>query len=174
MKGVIVDAIKDMITEKFGREAWAEVLEGAGFSRTKVFPLSQDVPDEDVLKIINVICDRFGLDLQEAADMFGEYWNTVYIHKVYKAYFRGIESAKDFLLKMDEIHRKATENIPGARPPRFEYRWKDSRTLLMKYLSRRKLMPIFIGLIKGVGKNFNTPLQVRQVSENEVEIVFPE
>ncbi len=173
MKGSIVDAIKDLVTENFGREKWEDILEGSGLSRATLFPVMEDVEDETVLRILESLCKVLQLNLKEAADAFGEYWVTVYMPKVYKAYYRGIDNARDFLLKMDSIHSKVTKNIPNAHPPRFGYRWKNSKTLIMEYKSPRGLMDIFIGLIKGVGKFYKTDLKVSKISDTDVEIKFP-
>ncbi len=174
MKGAIVDAIKDLVVENFGLEKWMDVLENAGLARTTTFSVREDVPDETVLKLVESISQTLNLSLQEVADAFGEYWVSVYMPKVYKPYYRGVSSAKELLLKMDEVHRKATQNIPNAHPPRFEYRWEKPNVLIMKYKSPRGLMDIFIGLIKGVGKFYKTPLEVEQISQDEVRITFPE
>ncbi len=73
---------------------------------------------------------------------------------------------------MDEVHRKVTLNIQNANPPRFDYEWKDEKTLIMTYKSKRNLIEFFIGLIKGVGKYFNEELEVRKLGGNRVEIKF--
>ena len=83
------------------------------------------------------------------------------------------KTAKDFLLNMDKIHEATTRTVPDARPPKFQYKWKDDKTLIMIYNSQRNLMPFLLGLIKGVGKYYNTNLQVNQLSSKEVEIKFP-
>jgi len=174
VKGAIIDAIKDLVVENFGMEKWMDVLENAGLPRTTTFSVRKDVPDETVLAVVESISRTLNLSPEEVADAFGEYWVTVYMPKVYKPYYRGVTSARELLLKMDEIHRKATQNIPNAHPPRFEYRWEAPNVLIMKYKSPRKLMAIFMGLAKGVGKFYKTPLQVEQISEDEVRITFPE
>ncbi len=75
---------------------------------------------------------------------------------------------------MNEIHRKVTENIPNAHPPRFEYRWEGPNVLIMKYISPRGLVEVFMGVLKGVGKFFNTDLKIERVSPDEVRIEFME
>ncbi len=172
MKGVILDAFKDMIKEKYGGNVWEEILKNAGFDKNTVFPVTQDIPDGDVERILNSICKKLGLNFQQVADMFGEYWITIYMPKLYKSYYRGIKDAREFLLKVNDIHRKVTENNPGANPPYFEYFWREENVLTLKYISQRKFLPMVIGLIKGVGKLFKTNLKVKQLSDNEVEIIF--
>ncbi len=174
MKGVILDAVKDLIVDNFGLEKWMDILENAGLPRTAVFSVRDDVPDETVLKVVKSISNTLNLSPEEVADAFGEYWASIYTPKVYKPYYRGIQSAKELLLKMNEIHRKVTENIPNAHPPVFKYRWEGSNVLIMKYISPRGLVEIFMGVLKGVGKFFKTTLEIERISQDEVRIEFKE
>jgi len=75
-------------------------------------------------------------------------------------------------MKMDEVHRSVTDSMSQARPSRFEYNWKDDRTLVIVYKSHRNLMDVMVGLIKGVGKYYGVELKVKKLSENRVEVVF--
>jgi len=66
-----------------------------------------------------------------------------------------------------------TKNIQNAHPPRFEYEWKDQKTLIMKYKSHRNLIDFLVGLIKSVGKFYKEDLKVTKLTNDKVEIVFP-
>ncbi len=173
MKGVIVNCLKELVTEKFGKDKWEAALEKAGIEKKTSFLATQDVDDGAVLKVVGSTCDVLNISLQQAADAFGEHWVCSYAAKIYKPYYRGVTSAKDFLLKMDEVHRITTESIPNAKPPRFEYSWENDKTLIMKYKSQRGMIDFLVGLIKGVGKYFKENLKVSKLSEDKVKIVFP-
>jgi hypothetical protein len=172
MKGVIVNCLKEMMTNKFGKEKWEAALEKAGLSRSSSFLSTQDVDDDAVLKVVGAACQVLNVTLPQAADAFGEYWVCTFAPKIYRTYFAGVRSAKEFLLKMDEIHRVTTESMPNAHPPRFDYSWENERTLIMKYKSGRGLMDFAIGLIKGVGKYYHEDLQVSRQGQDSVRIVF--
>ncbi len=173
MKGVIVKCLAEMVTEKFGKEKWEEALERAGLNRTTVFLATENVDDAAVLRVINSLCEILGISLQQAADAFGEYWVCTFAPKIYPVYYRGVNSAREFLQRMDEVHQLTTQNLPDARPPRFGYQWKDNRTLIMTYNSKRGLIDIMVGLIKGVGKYYKENLQVTKLGPDRVEIIFP-
>lgn len=173
MKGVIVKCLADMVTEKFGKEKWEEALQRAGLKKGTVFLATENVDDAAVLRIVNAVCDVLGITLQQAADAFGEYWVCNFAPKIYSVYYKGVNSAKEFLLKMDKVHEVSTQNIPDARPPRFGYEWKDDRTLIMTYKSKRGLIDIMVGLVKGVGKYYKENLKVTKLGPDKVEIIFP-
>jgi hypothetical protein len=173
MKGVILNAIADMITEKFGKEKWEEIVEKAGLPRSRIFLPIENVDDAVVLSVINSLCNVLGITLQQAADAFGEYWICNFTPKLYPLYYRGVNSAKEFLLQTDKIHQELTKNIPDATPPRFDYQWKDDKTLIMTYKSKRGLIEIMVGIIKGVGKYYKENLMVTKLGPDKVEIKFP-
>lgn len=172
MKGVIVMCLEKLISTKFGKEKWQKTLEKSGLKKESVFIASQDVDDDIVMKLINNVCQLLNITLSQAADAFGDYWVNVFARKIYKAYYKNIHSAKEFLLRMDDVHEETTRSMSNARPPRFEYEEKDENTLIMIYKSHRGLIAILTGLIKGVGKYFHEDLQVTQLSDDKVQIVF--
>lgn len=172
MKGVIFNALKEMMEEKFGKEKWESVLAKSGIEKETSVLATDNILDERIIRIINSICGELKIDLKTAGEAFGEYWMCHYAPKIYSAFFVGANSAKDFLLKMDKVHLMVTQNIEGANPPRFEYEWLNDKTLLMTYKSKRNLMEIFVGLVKGVGKYYKENLDVTSAGRNKVRIIF--
>ncbi len=124
------------------------------------------------MKIISACMEVLNLSLTQLADAFGDYWINVYTQRLYWVYYKESKNAKDFLLKMDNIHVKLTKDIPNAHPPRFEYEWKDDHTLIIHYRSKRKLIDLVVGIAKAVGKYYKEDLQVKKLSEDKVEIKF--
>jgi hypothetical protein len=173
MKGVIAICLEEMAKEKIGMDRWGDILEEAGLERSKVFLAGQNVSDRLVLRLFGLTGKAMGLSSVETAEAFGDYWVNVFAPKTYGFYYAGVETARQFLLKMDQVHLAVTRNIQDAHPPRFEYEWKDERTLIIEYQSKRELIDLLIGLIKGVGRYYGENLQVRKVGAARVEVVFP-
>ncbi|MGA2191846.1 MAG: heme NO-binding domain-containing protein [Nitrospirota bacterium] len=173
MKGTIACCLRELVIEKFGKEAWEKTMEKSGLEKNTVFLAMDDVADEAVLSVVSNLCGVLGINLEQAADAFGEYWCTVYAPRIYKGFFLGARNSRDFLLRMDSVHELTTKTIKNATPPRFRYEDKDKDTLVMTYVSKRNLMPIFQGLVKGVGKHFGEELKLRALSSSQLEITFP-
>jgi hypothetical protein len=171
MKGVIVLALKEMVVQKFGKNKWEAALKAAGIEKEPIILATSDVDDGVALKVVQSLCKELGITLQQAADAFGDYWVTVYAPRQYAPFFRGASSAREFLLKMDHIHVAVTKNIPGAKPPRFEYEEKGD-ALIIKYKSHRGLIDFLVGLIKGVGKKFGEDLKVVKLGPDKVMVTF--
>ncbi len=173
MKGAIVQCLGDLVTTRFGEKKWADSLENAGMKRTSFFMPLQNVDDSSVVKLIRSVCNVLQITPIQAADAFGDFWMNVYAPKIYEVYYRGTNSAKDFLLKMDSVHDVVTKNMPNAHPPRFIYTWINEKTLMIEYISNRGLIDIFVGLIKGVGKYYHENLIVSKLGPNRVQVIFP-
>jgi len=174
MKGVIIKCLKDMVSEKFGSEKWIKILEMSELDPYMAIKALDDIEDATALKLIDSTCSVLDVTLPQAAELFGDYWVNVFAPKIYSIYYEGLNSAKEFILHMDELHTKVTNHIANARPPRFTYDWKDDNILLVTYQSHRGLIDIFIGLAKGVGTYFNEDIKVKKLSEQQVEIIFPD
>lgn len=172
MKGVIVMCLASLVTEKFGKPKWEATLEKAGLPRTTFFLATQDIEDAVAMKIIGSACEVLNITMEQAAMAFGDYWVNEFAVKIYQPFYRGPKSAKEFLLNLDKVHVVTTQTVANAHPPRFDYDWKDEKTLIMTYKSPRGLIDFFIGLAHGVGKHFNEELKITKLSSEKVEIIF--
>jgi len=173
VKAVIINCLESMISEGYGKPKWEATLVNAGLPGNTRFLASQDIDDRVAMKIFDATCTTLNITKRQASEAFGDYWVNEFCQRIYKAYFRGSKTARELLLKMDQIHENVTMNIESARPPRFGYRWKDDKTLLMEYRSGRGMIDYLVGLVQGVGKHFRENLRVRKLSESELEITFP-
>jgi len=173
MKGTIVTCLAEMVTEQFGEAKWQAALEGAGLRPDARFLHHQDIEDASVMRLVASVCKTLDITLAQAADAFGDYWMNAYAPRIYKPFFKAAGSAKEFLLKLDQVHVAITQNMPGAHPPRFEYTWRDGNTLIMTYSSERNMIDFVVGLAKGVGRYYKTNLKVTKRGTGSVEVVFP-
>ncbi|MDR2392918.1 MAG: heme NO-binding domain-containing protein [Treponema sp.] len=172
MKGTIVLCVADLVKTVGGEQKWREILRRSDLPEDLQLTSIADVDDAVIQKVLKNIGEVLQLSLQQIQDAFGDYWVNVYAPKYYKAYYYGINSAKALIMGIDGIHEQVTKIIPNAHPPRFDVEEIDEKTLKVHYKSRRKMIDFYIGLVKGVGKFYKTPLQVKKLSEEYVEIRF--
>jgi hypothetical protein len=173
MKGSIAKCIGDLVTVKFGKQTWEQVLVGAGMPASTVILDMQNIPDEQVIRLVQATMQKTGLSMTAVADAFGDHWVNVYSQMAYAHMYAKHSNARDFLLAMNDLHSSIMRRVENAHPPQFEYEWKDAKTLNLKYKSSRNLLDIVIGLVKGVGKHYNESLKVRKLNETSIEVVFP-
>jgi hypothetical protein len=172
VKGTIIACLDNLVTEKFGADKWSEILRLSNQKENRKFLATEDVDDAKTTEIIKNTTKVLRISLSQAADAFGEYWVNSYAPKIYKAYFRKYSNAKDFIKGMDSVHEITTQTVPNAHPPRFDYKDVDDKTMIVTYKSARNMIDFYIGLAKGVGIYFNTPIAIKKLSEKQVEIRF--
>ncbi|GBD94265.1 heme NO binding protein [bacterium BMS3Abin05] len=173
MKGTIVNCLKELMKNKYGKEKWEQSLEDAGIKGDTVFLASSDVPDSAVMKVVQAACKNLNLSVSQLGDAFGDYWVNVYSQKMYRHYYLKHKTAKDFLMDMDNVHKIMTKSMKNAQPPRFTYEWKNDGTLIMHYNSRRSLVDFLAGLAKGVGKYYHENLKVVKLGSARIQVTFP-
>ncbi|MFB3851977.1 MAG: heme NO-binding domain-containing protein [Acidobacteriota bacterium] len=172
MKGVIFDCLTQLIKEKYGEEKWTEILLGAGFTRFTVFLPYADVPEEYFGRIFSSVQNSLKKSEIEVSDLFADYWMTVYAPRTYPSFFKDKKGAKEFLLMMDSVHRKVTEDIPYSKPPHFEYQITDENTIQMYYYSSRHLMILFESLVKATAKYFNEQIEIEKLGDTCLVLKF--
>lgn len=172
MKGTIVKCLEELVVTHFGKDKWEKSLEDAGLRKTTMFIAVSDVDDAMVMKVVGAVCANLGITLPQAADAFGDYWVNTYSQKMYGQFYQKNKTAKDFLQDMDNVHVNMTKTMKDAKPPRFNFEWKDAKTLVVNYHSTRGLIDFAIGLTKGVGKYYNEQLSVSRLSPHQFQVVF--
>jgi hypothetical protein len=174
IKGTVVLSWVEQIKEKYGEDKWKAILKLSGLPETQQYMHNSDIPDEQAVKILNSIGAVLKLGPQQTTDLVGEYWISAYAPKIYKAYYRQFKTAKEFIMGLDSIHEQITRNIPNAHPPRFDIETVDDHTLIVHYKSHRKKMfsPYFFGVIKGIGVYFHSPIGIKKISDDTVELQF--
>lgn len=172
MKGVIFSCLREMVENEFGADKWVDALERAGLHRTTTYMPIADVDDETIIRVVDALCEVLGVTQQRAADEFGRYWVCNYASKLYSAYFTDVNSAKELLLKMDDVHIATTRAIVNAHPPRFMYEDVGENTLIMEYNSARGLMSFFTGLVRGAAEHYGETAEITTVAPNKIKIVL--
>jgi len=172
MKGIIANCLKETIVTKFNQEKWEEILIASNQKKNMTILASLDIDDAVIMNIVENSCKILNLSLVEIADYFGDYWMNSFALKYYKSYYGTSKNAKEFILKLTDIHNKVTKNIKNAKPPQFEYDWKSENVLILTYISQRGLIDFVVGLAKGVGKYFNQKLSIKKLSSTKIEITF--
>lgn len=171
MKGTIHKCTEKLVIEKFGLEKWEECLRSVGLEEDHVFMVNDDVDENVTMQLLRNAPAILGITNEQLYDAFGEYWVHVYALKVYPAYYEGVNSTKEFLLKLDNLHAEVTQNIENAKPPRFTYNWDTPNELVMNYSSSRGLVTLFMSLVKGLASFYKEAIEVSNV-ENKVIIKF--
>jgi hypothetical protein len=172
MKGIVVDCLKELVIGSFGQEKWSKIMIKSNINPKKIYNITDDVDDELVLKMFGNTCEVGGLSFEQACDAFGEFWVASYTQKRYPSFYEGVNSSREFLMKLDDVHTTMRKRIKNAQPPKLSYTWKDNNRLIMVYHSYRDLTELFAGAVRGVAKYFNDKVEVKILDRKNVEITF--
>lgn len=174
MKATMTNCLAELVETRFGKDKWSAILLDSGLqSSASAFRLpSSDIPEEQVAKLLGSTLRVLGINTQQAADAFGEYWCCTYAPRLYGVVVQRFKSAREMILGLDHIHILMTATLASSRPPRFDYRWESDNTLNVTHNSQRNLIDVYIGVVKGVGAYFREELVVTKLSSRHVKIVF--
>jgi len=172
MKGIVVDCLKELVVENFGKDTWEKILIKTGIDPKKSYNITDDVDDELVLKIFGSTCKIGNMTFEQACDIFGNFWVAKYTQKYYPDFYKGVKSSKEFLIKLDDVHSVMRKRIKDAQPPKLSYSWKDNNTLIMVYDSYRDLTELFAGAVRGLANYFNEKVDVKITDRKNVEIKY--
>lgn len=173
MKGIVADALHQLVVTAFGPDKWTELLVRNDMDPSRTFTHNEDVPFETILAMFGTACEIGGMTFEQACDAYGAFWVGNYIPQRYPEFYRGVSSGREFLLKLDAIHSTMARRLEGARPPAHSYRWLDDRTLEMGYASAYEgLQTLFIGAVKGVARHYGDPFEVVRNDDKSVRITF--
>jgi hypothetical protein len=161
MYGLINRAVQDLVTSRFGAEAWEAVRTKAGVTDPSFLTMVK-YPDEVTYALVGAASEILGAPAEVILEQFGEYW-TVYSAEQgfgHLLEFAG-DNLVDFIRNLDNMHTRIALTFPELEPPSFWCTEVGSEGLRLHYRSSRPgLCPVVIGMIKGLGKRFGTPVTV--------------
>ena len=165
-----------MVIQKYGTGAWEKVLEMSGLPKDTCIVPTENAHDEIIGEVLNNLCRVLDISIMQASEAFGEYWVGNYAPKMYSNFHILAPTARDFLMKLNDIHAKVVKTMKETGEscvPRFKCKW-DGESLLLTFDSKKGLTPFLVGLIKGVGKYYDEEVVVSMWSDNTMLIKFPQ
>jgi hypothetical protein len=158
-----------MVRGGHGEAVWNRVRERAGV-QVEVFVSTDPYPDDVTYRLVAAASEELAMPADEILKGFGEYW---VLHTAVEAYGPLLRVAgrtlHDFLLYLPRFHVHVQTVFPELRPPDFVCENIGEHSLDLHYYSPRPagLEPFVEGLILGLGKLFETPVQVRLVVQRD-------
>lgn len=173
MYGMIHRAMRQMVFEQLGEEAWLALEH-----RLKIGPteLLTGMVYEDTLtfEIVAEAAARFNLTVDECLFEFGRYWIRYAEQGSLSSImtFTGQDLAT-FIANLDRLHLAVGAAMPGTRLPSFTTLERNSGHLVVEYRSDRMGLENFVcGLFHGLMDRFDTHGDVAITSRGETSVVF--
>lgn len=156
MLGLIFTSLNEMIEAEHGISVWNDIVREAEIPDFGAFTMGAVYPDEQMVRLVQVICAKFSLTAPEVLQAFGEHVFTSLAHG-YPDIIAHYTNPKEMLLHVDDhIHREIAFYHPNENSlPTFTCEDTGENSLTMYYSSPRKLCFLAEGVIQGVGRYFH-------------------
>ncbi len=169
MYGMVNKAVEDMVCAMHGEAMWEKVKERAGVD-VDVFISNESYPDGMTYQLVWAASELSGTPPGQILEAFGEHWVLKTAHEGYGELLdAGGKSLAEFLINLPDFHARVSMVFPKLQPPRFKVSDITEHSLCLHYFTERAgLAPFVIGLVKGLGKRFQTPVRsVRLVGSRD-------
>jgi Haem-NO-binding len=172
MYGLVNKAIEQMVCTNFGEETWQKIKQKAEIN-VDMFLSMEGYPDDITHRLVRAASEVLNLPSADIMHAFGEYWVTYTSEEGYgEMMAMSGNNLPEFLGNLDDLHARVGVVFPKLQPPSFECSETDEslaadeESLQLHYYSERDgLAPMVVGLVKGLGKRFDTEVDITQTSD---------
>jgi hypothetical protein len=161
MYGIVNKAIEELVTENFGAEKWEIIKANSGVDID--FFISNEPYDDDVTyKLAGAVATEMNISVSDVLKAFGEWWILRTGKEKYGYLLEsGGDTLRSFLINLPLFHNRVMMIYPKLTPPEFKITEIEEKSLHVHYFSKREGLQDFVhGLLKGLGKLFNCPVEL--------------
>jgi hypothetical protein len=168
MYGMVNKSVQSMVCRTHGEPTWTLIRELAGVD-TEEFLSNEAYPDDVTYRLVAAASQILRTPAAEVLELFGEHW---VLHTAVEGYGPLLRAAGStlpaFLLNLPNFHSRVAMIFTELQPPRFECTDITECSLKLHYFSHRQgLAPFVVGVVRGLGKMFETPATVDLVATRD-------
>lgn len=173
MYGMIHRALRQMVLDERGKEAWSSIERAAGVEPS-YFISSATYPDEVTQRLLFISAEMLEYELDDLLTQFGMFW----IQYAEAGSFGSIltftgRDIVSFITNLDRMHRTIEDVMPQAIMPSFSVLTQDTGQMTIEYRSTRTgLTPFVKGLLLGLLNRFELTGSVLLISEGTGNSIF--
>ena len=163
MYGLVNKAVEQLVTEQFGDEQWRRIRERAEVDTT--FVAMSSYPDEVTYRLVEAASEVLGAPPEQILEAFGEHWIRYTVDEGYGDMMALYgDTVFEFLNNMNSLHAQIRLTFPELKPPVITCEALPGGDIEVAYRSDRPgLAPMLVGLIRGLGKRFGTPVEIERL-----------
>ncbi len=165
MYGMVNKAAQEFIESQFGNETWQQVKQKADLGILgSEFELLKQYPDQITYSIVDAASEILDLPTAAVLETFGEFWIGFARRSGYESLMDSAgTNIFEFLEGLDDMHTRLSLSFKDYRPPSFYCTDGSESSTRLHYVSERDGLAAFVvGLVRGLGKMFETPVTVTQ------------
>jgi hypothetical protein len=161
MFGLINKGIEDMVCEQFGEGTWEEIKDTANIDIVSFISMDS-YPDEVTHKLITAASKILNISEAAVLEAFGYHWVSFVAAEGYDELMNITgDNLAEFLQNLDNLHGRVGLCFPNLQMPGFQCADVQTEFISLNYYSERLgFTPMVIGIIKGLGKRFDTDIDV--------------
>ncbi len=166
MYGMVNNAVRGLVIERYGDSGWATVHTQAGAPAN--FAPMEPYGDEITYALVGSIVKSFNADAAVLLHELGVYW----IDKIATVHYAEMLSATGttfvgFVKNLDHMHARIRVNFPSYQPPSFRVLVLPDQRLQVDYYSDRPgLTPFVEGLFAALARHFKQRLVIEPVADD--------
>jgi hypothetical protein len=162
LKGIIFNVVEEVVTDRYGDDAWDSLLDAAELDGS--YTSLGSYPDEHLLRLVGAASDLLALPPDDVVRSLGEGAIPLLAQR-YPQFFDAHGSTRLFLLTLNDIiHPEVRKLYPGAIVPDFDFAFDDDDNLLLGYKSDRQLCSLAEGFILGAAQHYGEGVTLTQLS----------
>ena len=167
MYGLVNKAIKDLVVENHGQEKWNAICHEVGHEEADFISMSP-YPDKLTYDLVGAASKILNTDANSILEAFGEYWILYTADQGYGDLLDlSGNSFTEFLGNLDILHLRINNMMPELKAPLFSTRNETEDSVELVYKSHRVgLVPVLIGVIRGLGKRFEMVVDIQQLKKD--------
>lgn len=163
--GLINVAVRDLITSRFGDDAWASICQKSGVGDEAFIRMDQH-DDAITYGLVGAAAEVLDITPSEVLQAFGEYWTTFTGDEGYGPLLDAAgDTLPELLQNLDAMHTRVGTMYPDFKPPSFECTDVTDASMDLHYRSSRDgLDDLVIGLLRGLGRRFGVEVHIKQIA----------
>ncbi|MBO9490182.1 heme NO-binding domain-containing protein [Endozoicomonas sp. G2_1] len=162
MKGAVFSGFAEFIEQEYGLAVWQETIEQSQLESNGEYLATELYEDDEFNQLMSTLERITGQNNPEIQRKFGVFFFPT-LFSLVQQQVKHIDNLFDFLRAVDEvIHVEVKKADPMAYTPTLLYDQPQPTTLVIRYVSRRKMCFFAEGLILGAAKHFNQTVAISQ------------
>jgi len=172
MKGSIFKLFEEFVTERFGPDAYEDLLDETSLETTEPFVGPGTYPAGDLVALLTTASTHHDTSVDDLLRGLGRSAFSSLAGAV-PTLMEGLDDPRDFLLGLESvIHTEVRKLYPDADPPRFTAVELDPTSLELRYESALGLFSLVEGLLDGLGDWYDCAVGHERLTVDGTNAIF--
>ena len=162
MKGAVFNGFELFVLQNYGLLQWQQLIDSCDLKSGGIYLATGFYDDNELVNMIQVLSQSTAMSFENILRNFGEFLFPI-LHNMIKESLPAEADLFDFLISVDAtIHNQVQRSDPQAYTPSIFHDKIDENTLLLRYVSHRKMCFFAEGLILGAANLLKTQIKISQ------------